>query len=498
MKQKRDSLFFSVGNQINLFLLSIFIIVVVFSVVVRTTMFNYISKSSSNNNLSYEVLTLKKNFSDCEESLNMYLTTGNRQKLNEFNISSEKSKKIIKNLIFSISDSENLYLLKSIETSFNNYFFEGCLASFNFNTNNYEYYSKMYSAEIINDYLQKYCDELLTNLIESEKQANILLDSNFKKYSTFLILFLLAFFIFILIVFIHIYKNITHPLINLVQQAKKVSLGELGERVEVLNNNNSMSLLIHTFNNMVNNISEMMEKLKIKVVVERELVKQQKKNQENLKLLNQAQFLALQSQTNPHFLFNTLNSISRMITLERNEDSLIMIDSLSQLLRYNLSDVSKPVSLRQELDVTIQYIKIQQKRFNRRLEYIIEVPLELQYETVLPKFTLQPLVENAIVHGLEPLKLGGVIKIIAKVESDYIIIEVEDNGAGINDTILEKFNNREEIMYENRKHLGLNNVRSRLEIFTGEKDSLKIVRNVDGGTKIIIKLKADMEIMDYV
>lgn len=172
MKQKRDSLFFSVGNQINLFLLSIFIIVVVFSVVVRTTMFNYISKSSSNNNLSYEVLTLKKNFSDCEESLNMYLTTGNRQKLNEFNISSEKSKKIIKNLIFSISDSENLYLLKSIETSFNNYFFEGCLASFNFNTNNYEYYSKMYSAEIINDYLQKYCDELLTNLIESEKQAN--------------------------------------------------------------------------------------------------------------------------------------------------------------------------------------------------------------------------------------------------------------------------------------------------------------------------------------
>lgn len=311
-------------------------------------------------------------------------------------------------------------------------------------------------------------------------------------------MFLLAFFIFILIVFIHIYKNITHPLINLVQQAKKVSLGELGERVEVLNNNNSMSLLIHTFNNMVNNISEMMEKLKIKVVVERELVKQQKKNQENLKLLNQAQFLALQSQTNPHFLFNTLNSISRMITLERNEDSLIMIDSLSQLLRYNLSDVSKPVSLRQELDVTIQYIKIQQKRFNRRLEYIIEVPLELQYETVLPKFTLQPLVENAIVHGLEPLKLGGVIKIIAKVESDYIIIEVEDNGAGINDTILEKFNNREEIMYENRKHLGLNNVRSRLEIFTGEKDSLKIVRNVDGGTKIIIKLKADMEIMDYV
>ncbi len=428
----------------------------------------------------------------------MYLTTGNRQKLNEFNIASEKSKDIIKNLIFSISDSENLYLLKSIETSFNNYFFEGCIASFNYNTNNYEYYSKMYLAEIIQDYLQKYCDELLNNLIESEKKTNILLDARFNKYSTFLILFLFVFFIFIIIVFLHIYKNITHPLINLVHQAKKVSKGELDEKVEALNSNNSMGLLIHTFNNMVDNIKEMMEKLKNKVMIERELVEQQKKNEENLKLLNQAQFLALQSQTNPHFLFNTLNSISRMITLERNEDSLVMIDSLSQLLRYNLSDVSKPVSLKQELDVTIEYIKIQQKRFNQRLQYVICVPVELQNEIILPKFTLQPLVENAIVHGLEPLKFGGIIKILARVEADDIILEVEDNGVGVNDDVLTKFERREEIFCENRKHLGLSNTRSRLEIFTGQKDSLRIEKNLAGGTKIIIKLKADMEISEYV
>lgn len=72
MKRGKESLFFSVGNQINLFLVTIFIIVVAFSFFVRTTMFDYISKSSSNNNLSYEVLSLKTNISDCEESLNMY------------------------------------------------------------------------------------------------------------------------------------------------------------------------------------------------------------------------------------------------------------------------------------------------------------------------------------------------------------------------------------------------------------------------------------------
>jgi sensor histidine kinase YesM len=249
---------------------------------------------------------------------------------------------------------------------------------------------------------------------------------------------------------------------------------------------------------MVDNIKEMMEKLKTKVMIERQLVEQQKKNEENLKLLNQAQFLALQSQTNPHFLFNTLNSISRMITLERNDDSLVMIDSLSKLLRYNLSEVSKPVTLKQELDVTIEYIKIQQKRFNDRLTFYISVPIEIQNEIVLPKFTLQPLVENAIVHGLEPKKKGGIIKIGASIDLYYVIISIEDDGVGIKDKILQKFNNREEIICENRKHLGLSNTRSRLEIFTGINDALMMEKKIDGGTKVSIKLRADMERDEYV
>jgi sensor histidine kinase YesM len=498
MKRTHDSIFFSVGNQINSFLILIFILVVAFSLFVRTTMFDYIKKSSSNNNISYEIISLKSNISACNESLNMYLRTGNRQKLNEFNIASDKSKEIIGELIQSINDSENLYLLKSIETSFNNYFLEGCAASFNYNTNNYEYYSKMYLAEIIHDYLQKYCDELLNNLIYSERQTNQYLDNSFHRYSTFLISFLIAFFIFLIAVFVHIYSNITHPLMLLVQQAKKVSKGELQARVKELKRDNSMGLLIHTFNKMVEDIKNMMHEVEKKVTLEKELVEQQKKNEENLKLLNQAQFLALQSQTNPHFLFNTLNSISRMITLERNDDSLVMIDSLSKLLRYNLSDASEPVLLKEELDITSEYIKIQQKRFNERLKYFICVPQELQDEVFLPKFTLQPLVENAIVHGLEPKKEGGIIRINARVKGDFVILEVVDNGIGIEDKIIKAFENREEIFCKNRKHLGLSNTRDRIEIFSETNDSFKIERTVFGGTKIIIKLKTDREITKYV
>ncbi len=495
MIKKHDPIFFSVGNQINLFLVLIFLIVVSFSLFVRTTMFDYIEKSSSNNNLSYQVLSLKTNIANCEESLNMYLRSGNRQKLNEFNIASENSKDIIANLLTSVNDRENLYLLKSIETSFNNYFSEGCQASFNYNTNNYEYYSRMYSAEIIQDYLQKYCDELLNNLTIEEKLTNESLDERFNKYSTLLIFFLFGFFFFIIIVFTYIYSNITHPLILLVHEAKRVSKGNLDNQVKELKRNNSMSLLIRTFNNMISNIKNMMEELNQKVIIERELAIEQKKNEENLKLLNEAQFLALQSQTNPHFLFNTLNSISRMITLDRNEDSLVMIDSLSKLLRYNLSDASKPVLLKEELDITIEYIKIQQKRFNNRLKYYINIPIELQNEVRLPKFTLQPIIENAIIHGLEPKKDGGVIKIIASLEGDEVIIEVEDNGVGVDDKILEKFNNYEEIRNKKRKHLGLSNTRNRLELFSENRDAFEMIKLEKGGTKIIIRLRADREVL---
>lgn len=493
MVRKHEPIFFSVGNQINLFLLLIFILVVSFSIFVRSTMFDYIEKSSSNNNLSYKVLSLKTNIANCEDSLNMYLRSGNRQKLNEFNIASDNSKDIIADLLTSVNNRENLYLLKSIETSFNNYFSEGCQASFNYNTNNYEYYSRMYSAEIIHDYLQKYCDELLNNLTIEEKLTNQTLDERINRYSTFLIFFLLGFFIFLVVVFTYIYSNITHPLMSIVHEAKRVSKGDLDTQVKELKRDNSMSLLIRTFNNMVSNIKNMMEELNQKVIIERELAIEQKKNEENLKLLNEAQFLALQSQTNPHFLFNTLNSISRMITLERNEDSLVMIDSLSTLLRYNLSDASKPVLLKEELDITIEYIKIQQKRFNNRLKYYINIPLELQNEIRLPKFTLQPIIENAIVHGLEPKKNGGIIKIIAYLDGESVILEIEDNGVGVDDKVLEKFKNYEEIKNEKRKHLGLSNTRNRIEIFTENRDAFEMIKLKKGGTKIIIRLRADME-----
>ena len=94
---------------------------------------------------------------------------------------------------------------------------------------------------------------------------------------------------------------------------------------------------------------------------------EQRKNEEYEKLLSQARFLALQSQINPHFLFNTLNSINRTVMLGRREQALTMLDSLSVLLRYNLADAQMPALLGEELGITEEYLKIQKMRFSSRL-----------------------------------------------------------------------------------------------------------------------------------
>ena len=134
---------------------------------------------------------------------------------------------------------------------------------------------------------------------------------------------------------------------------------------------------------------------------------EQRKNEEYEKLLSQARFLALQSQINPHFLFNTLNSINRTVMLGRREQALTMLDSLSVLLRYNLADAQMPALLGEELGITEEYLKIQKMRFSSRLNVDVRHDRKLEQAVTLPRFTLQPLVENAVIHGLEPKEEGG-------------------------------------------------------------------------------------------
>ena len=187
--------------------------------------------------------------------------------------------------------------------------------------------------------------------------------------------------------------------------------------------------------------------------------------------LAEARLSSLRTQLNPHFLFNTLNTVSALV--ERDPRGVRrMIARLSELLRYTMEGTGgQEVSLQEELRFLDGYLEIQRIRFQDRLEVEQDIAPNV-LDALVPSLILQPLVENAIKHGLEPKLAGGEIKIRARLAEGDLVVEVIDNGAGFNPRA--------------KDGVGLANIRERLKILYGGKAQLVIEVPPQGGTAVAI------------
>ncbi|MCR4735668.1 MAG: histidine kinase [Treponema sp.] len=200
----------------------------------------------------------------------------------------------------------------------------------------------------------------------------------------------------------------------------------------------------------------------------------------------------LSSQINPHFLFNSLETIRMKALSSGDKEVATMLRILASLLRYNLSVEGKPVPLIKELDAIQNYLNIQHFRFGERVSYDIVTTCDVQNIMILP-LLIQPIVENSFLHGLENRVSGGFIYIFITNdvnEPDDILITVKDNGCGMDsdkiDSLMEKMNNPE--LHDESHSIGLTNVNSRIKLFYGEKYGLTIESEVGEGTSVIIRI----------
>ncbi len=484
--------FFSIGRQILALLALLLILFLCFLAFNRRTLSFFIDTYEKQTVRLDSIQTLRNQFFDGNTYFADFLKTGNRASLAEFNQSANKSFDLISEIVEELHTDDGVYLLRSIETGFSFYFSQCCQASFSFSTKNYEdsfgYYGQFQYAQSVLNYLLKYCDELLEMVIAENKITYGKMTQKEQVLNVYNVVFVSLLILFYLSFLLYISKKLTSPLSQLVRFSNYVADGDFSHRIPEYKTANSVGVLIHAFNKMCTDLQRMMDSLKETVKTEEKLLREQRKNLEYKELLNQANFLALQSQTNPHFLFNTLNSISRTITLGKSEQSLEMIDCLSDLLRYSLSEAEIPVELESELNVSEEYIHIQQLRFGERIKYVEKVEESLRTEVRLPKFTLQPLIENAIIHGLEPKEGGGMVVLSAKRRGKYAVIRIFDNGNGIPKSVLEQIAGKK---YESKKgRIGVLNTQKRLELH--EKSSKKvfsIISREGKWTRISIRLK---------
>lgn len=265
-------------------------------------------------------------------------------------------------------------------------------------------------------------------------------------------------------------KRITKPILNLERTVKKVREGDLSAKADP-SSNDEVGDLSESFNEMTDRIAELMEKFEKEQIEKRESV-----------------LWALKAQINPHFLYNTLDSIVWMAEAGQNEDVVEMTSALAKMLRASIGRDSETATLRLELENIRNYLRIQKYRYKSKLNYEIDVPEKL-YNRRVEHLSLQPLVENAIYHGIRERREGGLITVFAEEREGNLVIAVEDNGVGMTEERIREIMNREESV----KSMGVRNVDNRIKLTFGSEYGLKIESKPGVGTRVTMTLP-DLEV----
>jgi two-component system LytT family sensor kinase len=208
------------------------------------------------------------------------------------------------------------------------------------------------------------------------------------------------------------------------------------------------------------------------------------KLEDQKRLLLEARLDALQRQINPHFLFNTLNSIASLVRLKP-ELAREMIVKLANILRALLQDHDTYVPLRQELKFTDDYLDIEVVRFGADKLRVKKQIDPRTLEILVPSILLQPLIENSIKHGLEPRIHGGTVTVRSRLDGDHVLIEVEDDGVGIG-------NRPTSVLGRAGAGIGMKNVQERLEVLYGSQARFSVVSSPGRGTQITIEIPANL------
>ena len=266
-------------------------------------------------------------------------------------------------------------------------------------------------------------------------------------------------------------REITKPIRSLRDSMRKVQNGQFGTHVEVITEN-EIGSLGRSFNLMTSEIQALMEQ---------NVYEQKQKRKSELK--------ALQAQINPHFLYNTLDSIIWMSEAGENDEVVEMTSALARLLRQSISNDKEEVELEKEIEYVKNYLTIQKMRYKDKLEFFIYVDPRVAHVPII-KLVLQPLVENAIYHGIKYKETKGNLKIYARPVDGRVEIVVADDGIGMDEDVMEHIfdEHRKE---QKRNGVGVPNVQKRLKLQYGSEYGIRYESVKGAGTKAVITIPVD-------
>ncbi len=324
--------------------------------------------------------------------------------------------------------------------------------------------------QIVTSLLRESIFQYIHYEIRDIQQSHAEYQQFFMEMLQFAIIAFTLIFLLVLVLSYYIPLSITQPIRKLSEVTDQVAKGDLSVRSQV-RSGVEVRILSDSLNTMIDKINQLLDQ------VTKEQIR-----------LRKAEFALLQSQINPHFLYNTLDAIIWLAEAGEKKQVVHMVGSLSEFFRASLNQGKDIISIKEELLHVRSYLEIQQVRYQDILRYEICVPQEFhQYR--IPKITIQPIVENALYHGIKNKRGSGKIWIYAEQEEGFFILKVEDNGIGIRNERLIQVQDGIRYQAPTEKDIyGLYNVNERIRLNFGEDYGISIESTYQKGTIVSIML----------
>ncbi len=262
--------------------------------------------------------------------------------------------------------------------------------------------------------------------------------------------------------------SITRPIMDLCQRVENISAGDLSAREPVRSDEREISILSEGMEQMAGRLNAQIQE-----------------NTRKQDILRRTELALLQAQINPHFLYNTLDTIIWLIEARKTDEAVDMVASLSAFFRHSLSKGEDVITLGEEERHVLSYLQIQGVRYNDIMRYTVNINPGL-HDASIPKLTLQPLVENALYHGIKLKRGQGHIYVVGQMKEGFIELQVTDDGVGMNEGRLKELQNA--MRSDQRVGFGLAAVHERIQLLFGAEYGLAISSRENVGTTVTIRI----------
>lgn len=436
-----------------------------------------------------DLTELSDSLSAVQESLYAYLSVKTSDSLENYYRSEQTYRNLLEKLGSQISSNPTMLLERNIRKMSESYLALAEEAVSAKRGRNVEKYKELYdSSQNLYSYINTYIDELNSQQFRNNSASYQTLREALEYLEiSSLVLMTVMMGIGILMLF-GITKGMIEPLTNLAETANLVGQGNFNVKMPPTDSLDEVGIVTRAFNTMVESLEEYIIRTTRSMEKEQQMMERELLMKNHLK---EAQLKYLQSQINPHFLFNSLNAGAQLAMLEDAEKTCIFVEKMADFFRYNVKKGLEDASLEEELAAVENYIYILNVRFAGEIHFTRQADERIM-DCRVPSMILQPIVENAVNHGIRNIDWEGCIHLEIMEEEGRIFIRIRDNGKGMSQERIQEVLSGQAGDGEEQSDstgVGMNNVISRLELYYNQKNLVEIrSRGENKGTEVILKL----------